>query len=449
MNKTTLKSLLTFVALALSTTALAQNPGIIPDKFGKTYADNVYIRMGNSQDAICGYNTSQTNDAMVCGVSTDSETLILMQKGDISTDMGLADFGTPSLVIANADPTKYLRIYHDGTNAVVDSSTGKVSAPDGAILSGLTYPTADGTSGQALVTNGAGVLSFSAPSSNVVDDTTPQLGGTLDVNGNTIDSISNGDVAVNIDGTGNFVVTNDDAGATGPIINYYHNSSTPAGSDKIVTQNFSGEDSTGAETIYGAIETVVGNITDTVESLQHFLFRGMNGGIMQDMLQVELARIVVGSSNSGSVVTSPSSTNLDLYAGSNAQVRIKNPALTDDTPQIGVPSVIAYKWENTDPDGSNDIQIYNATSPGMVILDAWMQVTTLEGGAMTATLRDSSLGGGNAITSALDCNSSSLERTTTISSNIISQASSLYLNFSGDPGTAEGILFMEVLLTGF
>ena len=41
---------------------------------------------------------------------------------------------------------------------------------------------------------------------NVVDDSTPQFGGNLDVNGNEIISVSNGDVVVNPDGTGEFEV---------------------------------------------------------------------------------------------------------------------------------------------------------------------------------------------------------------------------------------------------
>lgn len=55
---------------------------------------------------------------------------------------------------------------------------------------GLSYPTSDGTNGQVLTTNGSGTLSFSTASggiSNVVEDTTPQLGGDLDANGNNID----------------------------------------------------------------------------------------------------------------------------------------------------------------------------------------------------------------------------------------------------------------------
>ena len=43
--------------------------------------------------------------------------------------------------------------------------------------------------------------------SNVVEDTTPQLGGDLDVNGNAIVSVSDGDIAINANGTGMVTMT--------------------------------------------------------------------------------------------------------------------------------------------------------------------------------------------------------------------------------------------------
>ena len=43
--------------------------------------------------------------------------------------------------------------------------------------------------------------------SNVVEDTTPQLGGALDVNGQSITSVSNGDVTIAPNGTGKTVVS--------------------------------------------------------------------------------------------------------------------------------------------------------------------------------------------------------------------------------------------------
>jgi hypothetical protein len=54
----------------------------------------------------------------------------------------------------------------------------------------LTLPTTDGSAGQLLKTNGSAVLSWATDVdtgiTDVVDDTTPQLGGMLDVNGNSL-----------------------------------------------------------------------------------------------------------------------------------------------------------------------------------------------------------------------------------------------------------------------
>jgi hypothetical protein len=63
-------------------------------------------------------------------------------------------------------------------------------------------PTVDGSANQAITTNGSGTLSFSTVLTDVVQDTTPQLGGSLDVNGQSITSASNGDITLNPDGTG-------------------------------------------------------------------------------------------------------------------------------------------------------------------------------------------------------------------------------------------------------
>jgi hypothetical protein len=47
-------------------------------------------------------------------------------------------------------------------------------------------------------------------SSDIIDDTTPQLGGDLDVNGNKITSASNGDITIDPDGTGAIILKSDD-----------------------------------------------------------------------------------------------------------------------------------------------------------------------------------------------------------------------------------------------
>ena len=60
--------------------------------------------------------------------------------------------------------------------AITPDSTGDL------ILDGLNWPQADGTDGQLLKTDGAGQLGWVSPSTDVVGDTSPQLGGDLDTN---------------------------------------------------------------------------------------------------------------------------------------------------------------------------------------------------------------------------------------------------------------------------
>ena len=72
----------------------------------------------------------------------------------------------------------------DLASNIVINTTGSITS--GALTAcGLSYPTADGTSGQVIQTDGAGNLTFATASGgggDVVDDTTPQLGGNLDLN---------------------------------------------------------------------------------------------------------------------------------------------------------------------------------------------------------------------------------------------------------------------------
>ena len=74
----------------------------------------------------------------------------------------------------------------------------------------LTLPTTDGSAGQLLKTNGSAVLSWATDVdtgiTSVAADTTPQLGGSLDVNGSSIVSASNGDIAITPNGTGDVVL---------------------------------------------------------------------------------------------------------------------------------------------------------------------------------------------------------------------------------------------------
>ena len=82
-------------------------------------------------------------------------------------------------------------LHYNGPKKFETTNTGIKVTGTIDVNGAYTLPTADGTNGQVLQTNGSGVLSFATAGggggiSNVVEDTTPQLGGNLDANGNNI-----------------------------------------------------------------------------------------------------------------------------------------------------------------------------------------------------------------------------------------------------------------------
>ena len=80
-------------------------------------------------------------------------------------------------------------------------------------------PNADGSANQVLQTNGGGDLTWADLGiSNVVDDTSPQLGGNLDVNGKDIVSTSNGDIELSPNGTGKVIFKGNATGGSGRFV---------------------------------------------------------------------------------------------------------------------------------------------------------------------------------------------------------------------------------------
>jgi hypothetical protein len=79
----------------------------------------------------------------------------------------------------------------------------EIKAPATAADNTLTFPNGNGSNNQVLTTDGSGGLTFAAP--QLSTDTTPQLGGDLDVNGNDIITTSNGDIDLDPNGSGQVV----------------------------------------------------------------------------------------------------------------------------------------------------------------------------------------------------------------------------------------------------
>jgi len=98
-------------------------------------------------------------------------------------------------------------------NSIVSVSAGNIAiTPDttgSIILDGLNWPQADGSANQVLYSNGSGQLAFKTVLSNLVEDTTPQLGGNLDAQSNNITSLGTINTHTVPSGTGTFALTTD------------------------------------------------------------------------------------------------------------------------------------------------------------------------------------------------------------------------------------------------
>jgi hypothetical protein len=97
-------------------------------------------------------------------VQLDADTVRI---GDSNTDAVLTTNGTGDITISTNSGT------NSGTVKIFDGANGNIEiTPNGTgvvKLDGLSYPTADGTAGQFLKTNGAGVLSFASVAPYSID----------------------------------------------------------------------------------------------------------------------------------------------------------------------------------------------------------------------------------------------------------------------------------------
>ena len=164
-----------------------------------------------------GFDT--TNDFLLIH-DADAGSLKKISLGNISTAAGgLSD------IVSDTTPQLGGNLDVNG-NSIVSVSNGNISiTPNGSgkvILDGLSHPTSDGSNGQFLKTDGGGNLSFASVTQatgneleNLSEDTSPQLGGNLDVNGNDIVSTSNANIDILPNGSG--VVNLDGNGSSGGV----------------------------------------------------------------------------------------------------------------------------------------------------------------------------------------------------------------------------------------
>lgn len=147
--------------------------------------------------------------------NTETNITATYQDSDGTIDLVVSASGIASVA---ADSTPQLGGDLDvNGNSIVSASNGNISiTPNGSgsvIIDGLSHPQADGNAGQVLKTDGSGQLAFASVSSlagagiqNVSDDSSPQLGGNLDLVTHSIVTTSNRDINLTPNGSGKVVV---------------------------------------------------------------------------------------------------------------------------------------------------------------------------------------------------------------------------------------------------
>ena len=182
-----------------TTTTLSSTNTVVSDKLyelangtsGTPSGDaGIVIERGSSDNAIIGFDESADEFIVGTGSFTGASS------GNLTFTHGTLS-------------TAGNKIYKAGTAHAV--SLVASSSLAGNVT--LTLPVNDGDSNQVLITDGSGNLSFTSVSSaagaglsDLSDDSTPSLGGNLDMNGNDIITLSNGNIDLLPHGTGKVIM---------------------------------------------------------------------------------------------------------------------------------------------------------------------------------------------------------------------------------------------------
>ena len=184
-----------------------------------TYTKNVGIEKPGTgdQSGLWGVTTN-TNFDIIDRAVHGQKVISISGSQDLTTSDGAVSDGSYTVLILTGSPgvTFELRVTptDQEKNYTIKNETDSACR---IIYKGVTYSTSNGVeiaSGatQAVTGDGggvSGVFKSLTPNTDLVNDTTPQLGGNLDVQTNSIVSTSNRDINISPDGTGTVVINTD------------------------------------------------------------------------------------------------------------------------------------------------------------------------------------------------------------------------------------------------
>jgi microcystin-dependent protein len=175
-----------------------------------TYTDNTGIEKPGpgEQSGSWGTTTNTNFDIIDRSLNGVGNITLIGTTHTLSTSDGSLSDGHYRALILGGTPT--------GTNTITITPTDQEKVYLVFNNSGQTAVFTQGSGGNATVSNGATAWIYAngggasaqvrAVPSDVIDDSSPQLGGNLDVNGNSIVSVSNGDISITPDGTGDVIL---------------------------------------------------------------------------------------------------------------------------------------------------------------------------------------------------------------------------------------------------
>ena len=201
-------------AITLNGTALSSTFASLS---GATFTGNLEIDVASGDPAII-LDTQGADKFHFAVDDSDSDNLVIKSGGTVGSGNGLKLDSSGNLTvdgdltvsgddITMATNTSGNILVADGTNfnsvAVGDLSEISSVAADDVLLAVDTSGGGLKKISRSTLVSG---LATSSAISNVVEDTTPQLGGDLDVNGNDIVSVSNGNINLLPNGTGKVII---------------------------------------------------------------------------------------------------------------------------------------------------------------------------------------------------------------------------------------------------
>lgn len=193
-----------------------------------TYTRNIGIEKPGTGDksGTWGVTTNVNFDIIDDGINGQAS-IAISGSQDLTTSDGTAGSdGSHKVIILTGSPGATFELRVTPTDQqkyfIIKNETDSACR---VIYKGVTYSTSNGVeilsgSTQAVTGDGggsSGVFKSLTPNTDLVNDLTPQLGADLDVNGNSIVSVSNGDITLAPNGTGEINLTADSivAGTSG------------------------------------------------------------------------------------------------------------------------------------------------------------------------------------------------------------------------------------------